>query len=73
MLAIKREYVLKNIVVILVQNIGTKKIIKGFSNDSVMKNGYDFSDLKTQAGNREVERVLECYERLNTMNNFKNK
>jgi len=71
MLAIKREYVLKNIVVILVQSVGTKKIVKGFSNDSVMKNDYDFSDLKTQNGNREVERVLEGYERLNTMNTFK--
>lgn len=72
MLAIKREYVLKGIVVILVQSIGTKKIVKGFSNDAVMADGYDFKDLKTQKGNREVERVLEGYDRLNKMKSFKN-
>lgn len=71
MLAIKREYVLKNAVVILVQSVGTKKIVKGFSNDAVMTNDYDFKDLKTQTGNREVERVLEGYDRLNTMKSFK--
>lgn len=71
MLAIKKEYVLKNIVVILVQSVGTKKIIKGFSNDAVMTNNYDFKDLKIQKGEREVETVMACYNPLNTMKNFK--
>ncbi|GMC02578.1 hypothetical protein K5E_11240 [Enterococcus thailandicus] len=71
MLVIKKEYVLKNIVVILVQSIGTKKVIRGFSNEKIMLNDYDFKGLKVQKGNREVERVLEGYNRLNSINTFR--
>lgn len=67
MLEINEHYDLSKSLVILKQDIGTAKILRGFEHSKVIQNGYDFTNLKVIKGNREVERVMESYYRLDKL------
>lgn len=65
---ITKEYDLTNCIIVSVQN---KKYIKGIyisqSNAVVIDDSFDFTQLVTHKGNREVERVLDSYKKLDRL------